>query len=50
MISSEIHQTRGLPVMNPINATLGFVTGMGTVADFGTLWHTAYPYHGISRV
>ena len=21
--------------------------GMGMVVDFGTPWHTAYPYHGI---
>ena len=22
--------------------------GTGTVVDFGTPWHTAYPYHGIT--
>jgi hypothetical protein len=26
---------------------MGFV-GTGTVVDFGTLWHTAYPYRGIA--
>ena len=23
-------------------------TGTGMVVDFSTLWHTAYPYHGIT--
>ena len=27
----------------------GFV-GMGTVADFGTPWHTTYPYHSIAGI
>ena len=23
---------------------------MGTVLDFGTPWHTAYPYHGVTGI
>ena len=32
---------------NPRCFQNGYPMGMGTVVDFGTLWHTAYLYHGI---
>jgi hypothetical protein len=31
--------TRGVPKMG--------IAGTGTVMDFGSLWHTVYPYRGI---
>ena len=36
----------GIPTVMGIMGT----TGMGTVLEFGTLWHTVYPYHGITGI